>query len=89
MKTITKAAKLIRKNSDTTIIVSHKYNHIKIRSGYFYRHGRTADSVADQICSRLNLDYPEFIFNVDAARDNWAPWPKDSYFETTLTVRER
>lgn len=48
---------------------------VKMRFGYFYRHGQTADKKAEEVKKALPIVE---ILSVD---DHWAVWPKDSYFE--------
>lgn len=51
---------------------------IEGRRGYFYRHGQTSQSVADQLKKALNSQGIEIeIINT---YDDFKPWPKDSNF---------
>jgi hypothetical protein len=54
---------------------------IELRRSYFYRHGSTAESVADRLAQSL----PEL--RLIEARDEWRAWPKTSYFVAVFAPR--
>lgn len=54
-----------------------------VRSGFFYRGGRTAEGWAKKVEAALKA--VGFKVEVDA-REEWAAWPKTSYFNAIVRV---
>jgi len=55
---------------------------VEYRQFYFYRHGMTAEKFTAGIVRSLKaLGIVATVLNEE---DHWAPWPRDSYFSTTI-----
>ena len=61
-------------------VMAKKDGSYEVRRGYFYRHGITAEKLAEGIKHRI----PEAA--IQEVQDHWAPWPRDSYFRVTFVV---
>lgn len=63
------------------------------RQGYFYRHGLIANDLARKIQEVLPLvmQIKGMKPNVEiiSIRDNWQPWPRDSFFEVTFKLKDK
>jgi hypothetical protein len=57
---------------------------IEGRRGYFYRHGQSPQSVAEQLKKALSGQGIEITI-VDSY-DDWKPWPKDSNFVVVFKI---
>lgn len=55
-------------------IVMKKDGSIEVKRYYYYTHGSTAEKWAEKVSKVLSVKH---IVN---SRDDWAVWPKDSYF---------
>jgi hypothetical protein len=76
--TLKEAKTLIAEN--TPYKVSIYKGIITVKSGYFYRHGRSEENVANKILSII----PNATI-IDKF-DDWNAWPKDSNFVVKFTV---
>jgi len=56
---------------------------VVFRRGYFYPHGMTAEKYEEVI----EKCFPKFGIVILSSRDNWAPWPRDSYFEVVARIK--
>ena len=54
------------------------------KKGYFYRHGDTANKVADNLKSKL--DSHGLSITIVNAYDDFKPWPKDSNFVVEFKI---
>ncbi len=63
-----------------SIRYSTKENLFVVKRVYFYHHGMSAQSYAENIGKAL--DGVQII----SAKDFWKPWPKKSYFEVKFRV---
>ena len=64
-------------HGDLDKIVCRANGNVEIKRGYFYRHGSSAEKWAgrvDEWVSEAGIDA------VEQGRDDWAAWPKGSYF---------
>lgn len=62
-------------------VICHKNGAVTVKRGYFYRHGMDGSKWATKVQAALAAA------NIKAevsGRDNWQPWPKDSYFEAIV-----
>jgi hypothetical protein len=57
---------------------------IEARRGYFYRHGQSPQSVADQLKKALNSQGIEI--KIIDMYDDFKPWPKDSNFVVAFKI---
>ena len=65
-------------------VVCKKNGDVEVKKGYFYCHGNTADKWAARVEADLKAAGVKFV-NV-YGRDDWAVWPKDSYFVAVVEV---
>ena len=85
---MTPQQKAIKKQLDCTSIdkVTCKADGtVEARRSYFYRMGGTAEKFAANIADIVA--YCGFPVNV-TGRDEWAAWPKTSYFCAVITPKE-
>lgn len=62
-------------------IVCRQDGSIEVKSHYFYRHGQDAQGWAEKVKNELEANG----LKVNAkGRDDWAAWPKDSYFVAVI-----
>lgn len=54
------------------------------KRSYFYRHGQSAESFAEQVRQQVAL--AGFVPCHVQAEDKWAAWPRVSYFVVTMRV---
>lgn len=84
---------LTKKSIKNTIlcdrIIACKDGSYKFRSGYFYKHGQTAQKFSDKIIKQIEDNFKNVFINIIDVSDNWNPWPKDSYFETHLRIENK
>ena len=59
---------------------SKKDSAFVVKRTYFYRHGMTAEKLADHVKTLLPAA------SVVSARDYWKAWPATSYFEVRFTL---
>jgi hypothetical protein len=71
--------------ADRVIKAKGQEGVFRIRRGFFYRHGCdegiVAQRLAEEFKRRWGLD-----IKVLEKRENWQPWPRDSYWEVTFRV---
>jgi hypothetical protein len=70
-------------NPDT--LIAKRDGTFEARSGYFYRHGRSADGFASRI--KRTLGALGLEVDILEVQDRWAPWPRDSYFMVRFAVQ--
>lgn len=62
-------------------IVCKRDGTLEVKRGYFYRFGTTAETWADSVAAALKTaDIPAHVYG----RDDWAAWPKTSYFTAVI-----
>lgn len=61
-------------------VIAKKDRTFVVRKSYFYRHGMTAEKWGQRVMSALDSK----VFALVAHQDNWAQWPKTSYFEAVI-----
>ena len=54
------------------------------KRGYFYRHGMDEQKFAKHVL--YLLEQAGVTATLVSARDRWAPWPRDSFFEVTVSL---
>jgi hypothetical protein len=68
-------------------VTFRKDGTVEFRRSYFYHHGATAEGFARRIS--LELTEAGFAPTLVEARDDWAAWPKTSYFVAAFQVAFR
>lgn len=63
----------------TDSIVCKKDGSVEVKKSYFYSHGYDAEKWAAKVSAALTVAH-----NVQG-RDDWAAWPKTSYFTAIIT----
>lgn len=65
-------------------VIVHRDDSVELRWGFFYTHGRTTEGYVKAVSEKI----PEAIISKDynETRENWQPWPKDSYFKVTFRL---
>lgn len=57
---------------------------VEVKRAFFYRHGYSADKLADAVRAAMAQAFPSGGFKV-TAREDWRSWPKTSYFVAIVT----
>ena len=80
-----KAAKAAIRKSTTLFPdkVTTSKGVLRVRRTYFYRHGQTAQGWADLVT--MNLQAAGLSGFTVEAHDDWARWPRDSYFTAEVS----
>ena len=89
MNDFKKAAKVLRdSNHFSDLVVSYKNKTIKVRRGFFYRHGMDEEKWTDYVLNRIKSDpdLSEYKFRLIGNSEHWNSWPKDSFWEVILGV---
>jgi len=79
---VTKFQKRVKKDLETSGVYADKVvckrnGMLEVKKGYFYRLGDSAEKWADRV--KAGLISTGLSVLVDS-RDDWAAWPKTSYF---------
>jgi len=67
-------------------VICKKDGTFEMRSGYFYRHGRTAEKFRGKIVRVFTA--AGWCCTVVGYGDEWREWPKDSYFWVRVRFSE-
>jgi hypothetical protein len=64
--------------------VKRKGKHFAYKQTFFYKHGQTAESVAENIKNKLAA--AGIRIKIIDKDEHWAAWPADSFWEITFAV---
>lgn len=65
-------------------VVCHGDGTVSVRSTFFYKHGRSAESHGQDLLDDLTKPGAPEGWELVRVRENYRRWPDESYFEATL-----
>lgn len=71
---------------DDDMIQIKRNGTVVAKRSYFYRHGMTAEKWLEWVLGKL--EHLGFTIGLTECNDNWNAWPKDSWFEARVEIKE-